>query len=98
MAVLGFGPTAAGQSPRIVTLWASGRIARFDPAAHVLVIKQGLHEMTFTVRGDTKLERAEKPQPPAELAVDIGRDVRINYVTISGARIARRVVIVIVTR
>lgn len=89
---------AAGQSPRIVTLWASGRIARFDPSAHVLVISQGLHEMTFTVRGDTKFESGEKPQPPAVVAREVGRDVRINYVTISGARIARRVVIVIVTR
>jgi hypothetical protein len=54
--------------------------------------------MTFTVRGETRLERGREPQPPTELARDVGCDVRINYFTMSGTRIARRVVIVVVGR
>jgi anti-sigma factor RsiW len=96
-AVLGTAVPATAQ-PRVVTLWASGRIARFDPVAHLLVIKQGTHEMTFTVRGETRLEQGVQTQPPAELTHDVGRDVRISYVLISGARIARRVVIVVISR
>jgi hypothetical protein len=95
--VLGLSAPATAQ-PRVVTLWASGRIARFDPSAHILVITQGTHQMTFSVRPETRLERGLVRQPPAELAEDIGRDVRISYVTISGSRVARRVVIVYVSR
>jgi hypothetical protein len=98
IAVLGLAAPAAAQRPPQVTLWASGRIARFDPTAHLLVITQGTHRMTFTVQAETRLERGRQPQPPAELAADIGRDVRISYITISGARVARRVVIVYVAR
>lgn len=96
--VLGLSLPAAAQPPRVVTLWASGRIARFDPATHLLVITQGTHQMTFSVPAETRLERGRLRQPPAELAEDIGRDVRISYVTISGSRVARRVVIVYVSR
>jgi hypothetical protein len=98
MVLLGLAAPAAAQQTRRVTLWASGRIARFDPSEHVLVITQGTHRMTFTVRPETRLERGRQPQPPAELARDIGRDVRISYITISGTRVARRVVIVYVER
>jgi hypothetical protein len=94
--VLGAALPAAAQPSRVVTLWASGRIARFDVRRHVLVIMQGTHEMTFSVEPDTRLEREHQPQPPDELSSDIGCDVRINYVTISGTRIARRVLLVIV--
>ena len=96
--VLGLSAPAAAQQPRVVTLWASGRIARFDPGAHILVISQGTHQMTFSVRPETRLERGRVRQPPTELAEEIGRDVRISYVTVSGSRVARRVVIVYVSR
>ena len=88
---------ASAQPPQVVTLWASGRIARFDAHRHLLVIAQGTHEMTFSVEPETRLERGRQPQPPADLASDIGRDVRVNYVTVSGTRIARRVVLVIIS-
>jgi hypothetical protein len=95
--LLGAALPAAAQPPRLVTLWASGHIARFDAHRHILVIAQGTHEMTFSVEPDTRLEQGRQPQPPADLSSDIGRDVRINYVTISGTRVARRVVLIIVS-
>jgi hypothetical protein len=98
VALFGLALPVAAQSPTVVTRWASGRIARFDPAAQLLVITQGAHQMTFRVRNETRLERGRQPQPSAELVRDVGRDVRISYITISGARIARRVVLVAVTR
>ena len=98
IALLALTTPAAAQPTRTVTLWASGRIARFDSRAHILVIVQGTHRMTFTVRDETRLERGRQPQPPSALAEDIGHDVRIGYVTISGARVARRVVLVSVPR
>ena len=96
--LLGFAAPGGAQSPRVVTLWASGRIERFDPTAHLLVIKQGTHEMTFTVRTETRLERGRQPEPPSQLSRDIGQDVRVNYVTVSGARVARLVLLVFVSR
>ena len=94
--LLGLVAPAHAQSPRVVTLWASGRIERFDPTAHLLVIRQGTHEMTFTLRTETRLERGHQPEPSSQLSRDIGQDVRINYVTMSGARVARLVVLVVV--
>jgi hypothetical protein len=101
LVLLGLSATASAQPARVVTLWASGRIARFDASKQILVIAQGKHEMTFVVRSETRLERDTQdpqPQPPAELAQDIGRTVRISYVTVSGTRVARRVVVVFLDR
>jgi len=100
LALLGLSATAAAQPARVVTLWASGRIARFDASKQLLVIAQGKHEMTFVIRSETRLERARdpQPQPQAELAQDVGRTVRISYVTVSGTRVARRVVVVFLDR
>jgi hypothetical protein len=74
--------------------WASGKVAKVDIRIHSLVIRQGTHQMTFTLPADTRFMRGRQRLRLDELAHDVGDDVMISYTTLGGTRVAQRVVIV----
>jgi hypothetical protein len=70
--------------------WAAGDLEKFDAAANSVVVKQGTHEMTFTLASDARLMEGKKALKPADLAGDIGRHVKIRY-TGTTTRVADRI-------
>ena len=70
--------------------WAAGDLEKFDAAAKSVVVKQGTHEMTFTLASDARLMEGKKELKPADLAGDIGRHVKIRY-TGTTTRVADRI-------
>ena len=74
--------------------WASGQIARVDPAAKSVVVQQGTHEMTFVIAPGAQLMAGKKTLQTADLTNDIGRHVKVRYTTQSGTNTANRLEIV----
>lgn len=64
--------------------WAAGNLEKFDAAARSVVVKQGTHEMTFTLATDAHLMQGKKTLQPGDLAGDIGQRVKVRY-TLDGA-------------
>ena len=64
--------------------WAAGNLEKFDAAAKSVVVKQGTHEMTFTLATDAQLMQGKKALQPGDLAGDVGRHVKVRY-TLDGA-------------
>ena len=64
--------------------WAAGNLEKFDAAAKSVVVKQGTHEMTFTLATDAQLMQGKKALQPGDLAGDVGRRVKVRY-TLDGA-------------
>ena len=64
--------------------WAAGDLARFDATARSVVVKQGAHEMTFTLASDAHLMNGKTALQLTDLGGDIGRHVKVRY-TMDGA-------------
>jgi hypothetical protein len=71
--------------------WATGRIDRFDPASKVLVVKQGQHEMTFTLAPDARVMQKKATLQPTALATSVGHRVKVGYTMNAGTKIANRI-------
>ena len=71
--------------------WASGKIERVDAQANTIVIKQGTHEMTFTLASDAKLMQGKKTLQASDLGADVGKNVKIQYTMNGTTRTASRV-------
>ena len=71
--------------------WASGKIERVDAQANTIVIKQGTHEMTFTLASDAKLIQGKKTLQASDLGSGVGKNVKIQYTMSGTTRTASRV-------
>jgi len=80
---------AAPAKPR--EAWASGKLDRFDATAKSVVVKQGAHEMTFTLAPDAHLMQGKKSLQPSDLTADIGRQVKIRYTSNGSTMVADRI-------
>jgi hypothetical protein len=70
-------PAASAVKPK--SAWASGHLERVDAAARNLIVKQGTHEMTFSLAPDARLAEGKKPLTLDQLAAETGHSVRVEY-------------------
>ncbi len=71
--------------------WATGQIERVDSAANSVVVKQGTHEMTFVLASDAHVIQGKKMLQPADLAGDVGRQVKVRYTSSADTKLADRI-------
>ena len=82
---------APAKAPAKKEAWASGHIGSVDTASRSVVVKQGKHEMTFTVAPDATLTQGATTIQLADLAADTGKPVKIRYTANGTAKTADRV-------
>lgn len=78
-------------SAQAKSAWSSGKIERVDAQANTIVIKQGTHEMTFTLASDAKLIQGKKTLQASDLGSHVGKNVKIQYTMSGSTRTASRV-------
>lgn len=84
--------TGAFAAPgKTVGAWSSGVIDKVDSAAHSLVVKQGTHQMSFTVSPNAQILEGESTLTPDALASHVGRHVKVHYTMSNASRVADRV-------
>jgi hypothetical protein len=71
--------------------WASGKLERVDPATKAVVLKQGTHELTFTLTSDAHLMQGKKTLQASDLTNDVGRNVKVRYRMEGGTKVADRI-------
>ena len=71
--------------------WPTGQIERVDTAANSVVVKQGTHEMTFVLAADAHVMQGKKVLQPADLAGDVGRQVKVRYTKNADTKLADRI-------
>jgi len=71
--------------------WASGNLEKFDPTAKSVVLKQGTHEMTFTLGADARLMQGTKTLQASDLTGDVGRRVKVRYTLDGATKVADRI-------
>jgi hypothetical protein len=84
-------PATSSAPAKPSAAWASGKIERVDAQANTIVIKQGTHEMTFTLASDAKLVQGKKTLQASDLGTDVGKNVKIQYTMSGSTRTASRV-------
>jgi hypothetical protein len=81
----------ASAAPAKKESWASGHIGSVDTAARSVVVKQGKHEMTFTLAPDATLTQGATTIQLSDLASDTGKPVKVRYTMNGTAKTADRV-------
>jgi hypothetical protein len=81
----------ASAAPAKKETWASGHIGSVDTAARSVVVKQGKHEMTFTLAPDATLTQGATTIQLSDLAADTGKPVKIRYTMNGTAKTADKV-------
>ena len=71
--------------------WATGQIERVDTTANSVVVKQGTHEMTFVLAADAHVMQGKKIIQPADLANDVGHQVKVRYTKNADTKLADRI-------
>jgi hypothetical protein len=71
--------------------WASGKVGSVDASARTIVIKQGTHEMTFSLTPDATLMQGHTTIQAADLAGDVGKPVKVRYTLSGTTKLADRV-------
>ena len=71
--------------------WVTGQLERVDPATKAVVVKQGTHEMTFTLTSDAHLVQGKKTLQASDLTNDIGHNVKVRYRMDGGIKVADRI-------
>jgi hypothetical protein len=71
--------------------WASGKLERVDPATKAVVVKQGAHEMTFTLTSDAHLVQGKKTLQASDLTSDVGHYVKVRYTMDGSTKLADRI-------
>jgi hypothetical protein len=89
--ILGVAATTYAAGGKAPEAWASGRLDRFDPTAKLVVVKQGTHEMTFSLEPGAQLMLGRKSLQPSDLTGDIGREVKIRYTLSGSTKVADRI-------
>ena len=72
-------------------IWGVGVIKTFDPAARSLVLRQGLHQMTFALSPDARIVDGLAPLGPTDLLKNLGRQVKVRYAIVNEMKVADRV-------
>jgi hypothetical protein len=72
-------------------IWSVGEIKTFDPTVRSLVLKQGLHQMTFALSPNASIVDGLVPLRPADLLKNVGRRVKVRYAIVNEVRVADRV-------
>jgi hypothetical protein len=84
-------PVAAAAAKPAKVVWAAGTIERFDATAKTLVIKQGTHEMTFTLATAAQVVEGKKGMHESDLTSGVGKQVRVRYTETGGTKTASRI-------
>jgi hypothetical protein len=71
--------------------WATGKIGSVDASARTLVVKQGTHEMTFSLAPDVTLTQGTATIQAADLASDTGKPVKVRYTVNGTTKLADKV-------
>jgi hypothetical protein len=89
VAVLGIAASSsAGQAATQKSYWAAGHLERADATSRTLVIRQGSHEMTFSLAANARLAQGTTPVSLDALSSDAGRSVKVEYHLDGAARTA----------
>ena len=94
MAILGgviLSAAAFAAPAKTPAAWSSGVIERFDSVERSLVVKQGSHQMTFTVSPTAQILEGKTTLTPDALASNVGHHVKVHYTMANAARVADRV-------
>ena len=81
----------ASAAPAKKETWASGHIGSVDTAARSVVVKQGKHEMTFSLAPDATLTQGATTIQLTDLAGDTGKPVKVRYTLKGTTKTADRV-------
>ena len=71
--------------------WGGGTLVKVDTAANTVVVKQGLHEQTYKLGTDLRVQDGKKSLKADDLAGSIGRRVTVKYAADGDARVAARI-------
>ena len=82
-------PAAAATAKK--ETWASGQIGSVDTAARSVVVKQGKHEMTFSLTPDATLTKGATTIQLSDLAADAGKPVKVRYTVNGSSKMADKV-------
>jgi hypothetical protein len=72
-------------------VWGVGVIKTFEPATRSLVVRQGRHQMTFSLSPEARILDGLVPLGPADLLRNIGRQVKVRYAIVDAVKVADRV-------
>jgi hypothetical protein len=89
--ILALAATTAFAAPAKKEAWATGQIGSVDAAARSIVVKQGKHEMTFTLAPDATLTQGATTIQLSDLAADTGKPVKIRYTVNGTSKVADKV-------
>ncbi len=90
LAILALAVTASA-APAKKESWASGHVGSVDTSARSVVVKQGKHEMTFTLSPDATLTQGATAIQLADLAADTGKPVKVRYTMNGTTKTADRI-------
>lgn len=89
LGILAVSATAYATPRKVREVWASGSLERSDATS--IVVKQGTHEMTFTLAPGAHLMQGKETLQPSALSGDVGRPVRVRYTVDGTVKLADRV-------
>lgn len=78
---------AAPVKPR--EAWAAGQLERIDATS--VVVKQGTHEMTFSLGSSAQIVEGTKTVQASDMSQAIGHQVKVRYVMNGSSRVADRI-------
>lgn len=82
---------SGGASAAWPEIWGVGVIKTFDPSARALVVRQGLHQMTFALSPDAHILDGLVSLRPSDLLKNVGRSVKVRYAIVNETKIADRI-------
>ena len=91
LGMLGIAAASFAAPAKAREAWATGSLEKFDAAAKSVVLKQGTHEMTFTLGADARLMQGTKTLQASDMTGDIGRRVRVRYTLDGSTKVADRI-------
>lgn len=72
-------------------IWGVGVIKTFDPSARSLVVRQGLHQMTFALSPEASILDGLVVLRPSDLLKNVGRPVKVRYAIVNEVKVADRI-------
>ena len=71
--------------------WGGGTLVRVDAAAGSITVKQGIHEQTYTLAPEVRVQDGRKSLKAEDLAGSIGRRLTVKYAAEGESRVAARI-------
>jgi hypothetical protein len=91
LGMLALAATSFAAPAKTSEAWAAGQLERVDPATKAVVVKQGSHEMTFTLKSDAHVMQGKKTLQASDLTSDVGHYVKVRYRMDGTTRVADRI-------